>query len=197
MAKRIFLVFSLFTCLVLSATGHTHEKKESTIKVVLETDLGKITAELYSKKAPITVENFLKYVDSGFYNGTIFHRVIPGFMAQGGGYTFDFQRKEALAPIKNESDKDLKNIVGTLSMARLNDPDSATAQFFINVNDNESLDRKKKRAGYAVFGKVIEGYDVVKKIEKEPRGIHRAFSDAPNYPVRIVKAYRLDAPAKK
>lgn len=191
MVKRIFLFASLITGLTLVSLSYGFgKKKDVTIEVILETDLGKITAELYPEKAPVTVENFLAYVDSGFYDGTIFHRVIPNFMVQGGGLTFDFQRKETRAEIINESDKDLKNEIGTLSMARTDDPDSASAQFFINVKDNETLDKKRKKAGYTVFGKVIDGYDVVKKIEKEPRGIHRKFPDAPNYAVRILKAYR-------
>lgn len=161
--------------------------------VTFETSLGEIVIELYPNEAPITVANFLQYVDDGFYTGTIFHRVVPGFVVQGGGFTYDFQRKTPRDPIKNESDNDLINLPATLSMARTSDPDSATSQFFINLEHNESLDyEKKKKPGYAVFGKVIEGFDVVKKIEKEPRGLYRSRPEAPNYPVIVEKAYRTE-----
>ena len=158
--------------------------------VVFETTSGVIEIELYPKKAPITVDNFLQYVNDGFYNGVIFHRVVPGFVVQGGGFTFDFVRKETRDPIKNESDNGLKNLAGTLSMARTSVIDSATSQFFININDNTPLDAKSGNYGYAVFGKVIKGFDVVKKIEAEPRGIHAAHPEAPNYAVIIEKAYQ-------
>ncbi len=130
--------------------------------VVIETSLGNITVELNREKAPITVENFLKYVDAGFYNGTIFHRVIPGFMIQGGGMTPDMREKPTNPAIKNESGNGLSNARGTIAMARTNDPNSATSQFFINVADNKQLD--SFGGGYAVFGKVIDGMDVVDKI---------------------------------
>lgn len=157
-------------------------------QVQLETDLGLITIELYADKAPITAANFIEYIESGFYVGTIFHRVVPNFVIQGGGRTFDFQRKEPRAPIKNESDNGLRNTRGTLSMARKSDPDSATSQFFINLKHNKNLNAKGDQPGYAVFGKVIKGMDVVNAIVKEPRGLYRAFPDAPNAPVRILKA---------
>lgn len=158
--------------------------------VTLKTDLGTMLVELYPKEAPITVANFLHYVDSGFYDGTIFHRVIPGFVVQGGGFTFDFKRKETAEPIKNESDNGLKNLYLTLSMARTNAIDSATSQFFINLNHNESLDGNENKPGYAVFGKVIEGESVVEAIVAEPRGVFRSYPDAPNAAVRILKASR-------
>ncbi len=163
----------------------------------MKTTHGEIVIELYADKAPITVANFLKYVDKGFYNGVIFHRVVPGFVVQAGGFTFDFQRKETLPPIKNESDNGLRNLAGTLSMARTGVIDSATSQFFINLNNNIPLDFRKGRHGYAVFGKVIKGMEVVKKIEKEPRGLHRAYPEAPNYPVIIEKASRITEQVKK
>lgn len=168
------------------------EKAENP-RVLFETDLGKMTIELYPKEAPKTVENFLAYVDKGFYNGTIFHRVIPDFVVQGGGFTFDFKRKDTMDPVVNESNNGLKNLAGTLSMARTNDPDSATSQFFINLRDNPHLDPQGNQPGYAVFGKVVEGFDVAKKIESQPRGMYRnsGFPEAPNYPVRILKASRL------
>ncbi len=158
--------------------------------VTLKTDLGTMLVELYPTQAPITVANFLQYVDSGFYDGTIFHRVIPGFVVQGGGFTFDFNRKETGEPIKNESDNGLKNQYMTLSMARTNAIDSATSQFFINLKHNDSLDGSAEKPGYAVFGKVIEGENVVEKIVAEPRGIFKSYPDAPNAAVRILEAKR-------
>ena len=161
-------------------------------QVALKTDLGMIVIELYPKEAPITVANFLEYVDSKFYDGTIFHRVIPGFVVQGGGMDFQFAGRATRDPIKNESNNGLKNEYKTLSMARTDDPDSATSQFFINLRANPSLDAKENKPGYAVFGKVVEGMDVVEKIVAEPRGMFRAFPDAPNYAVRILNATRVD-----
>jgi peptidyl-prolyl cis-trans isomerase A (cyclophilin A) len=132
--------------------------------VIFSTALGNIAIELYPQQAPITVENFLAYVDVGFYDGTIFHRVIPGFVIQGGGHTEDMEHKVTRKPIKNEADNGLKNLRGTLSMARTRERDSATSQFFINLKDNPVLDHGARDFGYAVFGKVIEGMDVVDKI---------------------------------
>jgi len=136
--------------------------------VEMKTNKGTIVLELYPDKAPKTVANFLAYADKGFYNGTIFHRVIPDFMIQGGGYTNDRQRKETDAPIPNEANNGLKNLTGTIAMARTSDPNSATAQFFINAKDNAFLDFKNETPqgyGYTVFGKVSEGMDVVRAIE--------------------------------
>ena len=162
-------------------------------RVELETDLGTIELVLYADKAPKTVENFLAYVDSGFYNGTIFHRVIPGFMAQGGGFTFDFQEKPTRDPVENESDNGLSNERGTIAMARTSEPNSATSQFFINLVDNSRLDGSADKPGYTVFGKVLLGMSVVQQIAAEPRGQHTAFSDAPNMAVRILKARRKES----
>src|SRR3989442_272017 len=138
--------------------------------VVLSTSMGDIKIELYADKAPITVKNFLDYVKAGYYDGTVFHRVIPGFMIQGGGLTADLQdkREGQKPPIKNESDNGLKNDTGAIAMARTSVPDSATSQFFINVKDNTSLDKERAQdgVGYAVFGKVVDGMDVVRKIEQ-------------------------------
>jgi peptidyl-prolyl cis-trans isomerase A (cyclophilin A) len=137
--------------------------------VVLSTSMGDIKIELYADKAPITVKNFLEYAKAGYYDGTVFHRVIPGFMIQGGGMSADMQEKKGGRPaIKNESENGLKNDTGTLAMARTSAPDSATSQFFINVKDNSFLNRESApdKVGYAVFGKVVEGMDVVKKIEQ-------------------------------
>ncbi|MBN1766211.1 MAG: peptidyl-prolyl cis-trans isomerase [Sedimentisphaerales bacterium] len=134
-------------------------------QVLMKTSLGEIVIELNVQSAPITVDNFLGYVKEGFYDGTIFHRVIPTFMIQGGGFTQEKQQKSTHAPIKNESSNGLKNLRGTIAMARTNDPDSATCQFFINVVDNAGLDYEGPRPpGYAVFGEVVEGMDVVDAI---------------------------------
>jgi len=163
-------------------------------RVELDTSLGKIVIELDPEKAPKTVENFLGYVKSGFYDGTIFHRVIPGFMIQGGGFTPEMQQKKTQPPIVNEADNGLKNKRGTLSMARTNDPMSATSQFFINVNDNRPLDFTAKTPGgwgYAVFAKVVEGMDVADKIVNVPRGNRGPYGDVPNTTVEIKKATLL------
>lgn len=160
-------------------------------RVMLKTDLGEIIIELYPKKAPQTVANFLAYVNDRFYDGLIFHRVIPGFVVQTGGYSFDFVEKPTREPVVNESHNGLKNRLGTVAMARHSDPDSATSQFFINMRNNPHLDAKKKKPGYTVFGKVVQGMDVAKLITKEPRGMYRKFTDAPNVPVRVLTAKQL------
>jgi cyclophilin family peptidyl-prolyl cis-trans isomerase len=156
--------------------------------VVLETTSGPITVQLDPAKAPLTVDNFLKYVDSGFYNGTIFHRVIPGFMIQGGGMDEAMQEKQTRAPIKNESGNGLSNQRGTIAMARTNDPNSATAQFFINLVDNANLDTYG--GGYAVFGKVVGGMDVVDAIAKVPTGRKGPHGDVPQKAITITAAKR-------
>ncbi len=155
-------------------------------QAILTTDLGVVTLELLADKAPLSVANFLQYAQSGFYNGVIFHRVIPGFVAQTGGYTFDFVKKPTSDPIKNESRNGLRNLRGTVAMARLTHPDSATSQFFINLTNNTDLDAAKKKPGYTVFARVIAGMDVIDKIAKEPRGQYREFREAPNVSVRIL-----------
>lgn len=132
--------------------------------IKISTNLGEIQIELFEKEAPISSENFRQYVEAGFYDGTIFHRVIPGFMIQGGGYTADMQEKATQPPIKNEADNGLGNQRGTLAMARTQVVDSATAQFFINLVDNDFLNHGTRDFGYAVFGRVVEGMDVVDKI---------------------------------
>ncbi len=162
-------------------------------QVVLETSEGNITLELDMARAPVTVLNFLKYVRSGYYDGTIFHRVIRDFMIQGGGFTADMQRKEPHAPIINEADNGLKNVRGSIAMARTFEPHSATAQFFINVKDNPFLDHSNKTPrgwGYAVFGHVIKGMDVVDKIRNLRTGPNGPFaSDVPLKTVTITHAY--------
>jgi len=155
--------------------------------VVMETTLGNVKIELFEKEAPISVKNFLDYASSGFYNETIFHRVIPGFMAQGGGFTADRKQKPTKAAIKNEAVNGLKNDRGTLAMARTSAPDSATAQFFINVVDNNMLNRPNPDgAGYAVFGKVVDGMDVVDKIVSvKSRNVNMVFQNMPETPIFI------------
>jgi cyclophilin family peptidyl-prolyl cis-trans isomerase len=163
-------------------------------KVRLTTNLGAIEVELYADKAPGTVKNFLEYVDAGFYDGTIFHRVIKGFMIQGGGFEPGMKQKAARAPVKNEADNGLKNLAGTLAMARTPDPHSASAQFFINTVDNAFLDHRDKTTqgwGYCVFGKVTNGMDVVKKIETTPTGRAGPHGDVPRQDVVIQKAERI------
>jgi cyclophilin family peptidyl-prolyl cis-trans isomerase len=165
-------------------------------RVRLETSLGNVVLELDRARAPATVDNFLGYVNDGFYDGTIFHRVIDGFMIQGGGYTADFSRKSTRAPIKNEADNGLKNTRGTISMARTRDPHSATAQFFINVVDNAPLDYKTPDArgwGYAVFGQVVEGMEVVDKIRTQPTSVQGGFRDVPVKTINITRAV-VEAP---
>jgi peptidyl-prolyl cis-trans isomerase A (cyclophilin A) len=160
--------------------------------VVFETSLGDITIELDAEKAPVTVKNFLSYVDSGYYDGTIFHRVIPNFMVQGGGFTADMKQKQTQAPIQNEAKNGLKNVRGSLSMARTSDINSATSQFFINVNDNAFLDHGSRDYGYAVFAKVVDGMDVVDKIVSVPTTSKGGHQDVPKEPVVINKAYRKE-----
>jgi cyclophilin family peptidyl-prolyl cis-trans isomerase len=160
-------------------------------RVALETSMGRIVIELDRAKAPKTVENFLGYVKSGHYDGTVFHRVIQKFMIQGGGMTADLGEKRSGAPIANEADNGLKNERGTLAMARTGDPNSATAQFFINTVDNKFLNHTAKTQqgwGYAVFGKVVEGLDVVDKIAAVKTGNKGPYQDVPIEPVTITKA---------
>ena len=160
--------------------------------VTMETSLGNVKIELFEKEAPISVKNFVEYVGKGFYNGTIFHRVIPGFMVQGGGFTADRKEKPVAAPIKNEAANGLKNDRGTIAMARMQAPDSATSQFFINVAHNHMLNRPNPDgAGYAVFGKVIAGMDVVDKIVAvKTRNLNMAFENLPETPV-VIKSVKI------
>jgi peptidyl-prolyl cis-trans isomerase B (cyclophilin B) len=165
-----------------------------TTAIVVETDLGNIEIDLDEAKAPKTVANFLAYVDAKHYDGTIFHRVIPGFMAQGGGYDASYEKKPVRDAVENEADNGLKNARGTVAMARTSDPHSATAQFFVNVKDNAFLDHTGKNAsgwGYAVFGTVTSGMDVVDKIVSVPTGAKGPFSkDAPNDNITIKSVRR-------
>ena len=154
--------------------------------VEMQTSVGTIVIELDADKAPVTVKNFLQYAKDGFYNGTIFHRVITNFMIQGGGFSKDMSEKQTASPIINEAKNGLKNERGSIAMARRGDPNSATAQFFINHRDNSSqLDYPLNGGGYAVFGKVTQGLDIVDKIAKVPTGNHGMFQDVPLEPVII------------
>jgi len=166
----------------------------------VKTSQGTLTIELYQDKAPKTVENFLQYAKDGFFNGTIFHRVIPGFMIQGGGFTPDMKQKETRAQIQNEAKNGLKNETATLAMARTNDPHSASAQFFINLKDNSFLDYPGRDGwGYAVFGKVVQGFDVVQKIATVQTTNAGPHQNVPATPIVIesVKLLPAPAPAKK
>ena len=156
--------------------------------VLLQTSLGDITLELYKKEAPKTVDNFLAYVKKKHFDGTTFHRVIPNFMIQGGGYDQDMNEKPTLPPVVNEAGNGLSNALGTVAMARLDDPNSATAQFFINVKDNKFLDKNASSAGYAVFGKVIAGMAVVEKIKAVKTTTRSPFENVPVTPVLIQSA---------
>lgn len=199
MTRRLFLTFqAAFLALLISpiaqAEAQSDAPKSSLPQVLIETNMGTIVMELYPDKAPKTVENFLAYVNEGFYDGTIFHRVIPNFMVQGGGFTEDLQKKITRAPILNEADNGLRNKIGMVSMARTNDPHSASAQFFINVAQNSFLDFREKtnRAyGYAVFGRVIQGMKVVNQIRLVKTGFKNGFGDVPMKSVIIEKARQI------
>lgn len=153
--------------------------------------MGDIVIELDPQKAPISVTNFLNYVDSGFYNGTIFHRVIADFMIQGGGYTTDMTQKSTLSPIQNEAANGLTNTRGTIAMARTNDINSATSQFFINLKDNDTLNHSESNYGYAVFGRVIQGMDVVDRIGQIKTTFKAGARDVPSRPVIITTAKQI------
>jgi peptidyl-prolyl cis-trans isomerase A (cyclophilin A) len=157
-----------------------------------KTSKGTFTVQLFHKQAPITVENFLRYADEGFYNGTIFHRVIAGFMIQGGGLTPDMQQKRGHAPIQNEATNGLKNKRGTLAMARTNEIHSATSQFFINVEDNDFLNHSPANYGYAVFGRVDSGMDVVDAIAAVQTGRYGIYDDVPLEPIVIESVTRIE-----
>jgi peptidyl-prolyl cis-trans isomerase A (cyclophilin A) len=185
------MALSLSLSLGLTSGFAIADPQPANPQVQLETDLGTLTLELFADKAPATVENFLRYCRDGFYVGTIFHRVIPEFVVQGGGMTFDYVKKETREPVVNESANGLLNQRGTLAMARLSDPDSATSQFFINLNDNPHLDAQPKALGYTVFGRVLRGMEVVDKITEEPQG--EFVPQAPNLPIRILSVNILSA----
>ena len=191
MLRTLVAIFSLIVSLHAGAANP---------QVELKTTLGTIVVELDVDKAPLTVENFLQYVKDGHYDGTVFHRVIPGFMIQGGGFTADFKEKATRAPIRNEAGNGLRNATGTLAMARRPDPHSATAQFFINVADNNSLNFRfptQEGYGYTVFGKVVKGMDVVERIVKVQTGPGPAgHQNVPVKPIIIESAKVQEAAAK-
>jgi len=154
-----------------------------------ETTLGDFTIEFYEKEAPESVANFKRYINDGFFDGTIFHRIVPGFVIQGGGFTEDMSQKRTKPPVKNEADNGLKNSRGTLSMARTSDINSATSQFFVNLKDNDFLDNSRGNFGYAVFARVSQGMDVIDKIAAVETGRKRGFDDVPVEAV-IMKSVR-------
>jgi len=189
MARQQMLRVFIFCLIVMSGSAVA---ADSLPRVKLQTNMGDIIIELSSDKAPNSVNNFLSYVKSGFYNGTIFHRVISNFMIQGGGFSQDYKKKDTNAPVKNEADNGLSNKRGTIAMARTSDPHSATAQFFINVVDNPFLNFRSKTSqgwGYTVFGKVIQGMDVADKMRNTPTGAGGPFrQDVPKTTIIIEKA---------
>lgn len=188
MKKILMLCLGLFFALSMGAMAASQKNDNPVVK--LETSLGDILVRLDARKAPITTANFIQYVTSGHYDGTIFHRVIKNFMIQGGGMAPDMKEKKTAAPIRNEANNGLKNKKYTIAMARTNDPHSATSQFFINTKDNDFLDFKDQNNhwGYAVFGKVIKGQDVVDRIEKTATGTKGYHDDVPITPIIIKKA---------
>jgi len=186
MLKILLLCLSLLLPTIASA----EEAAPVNPRVVIKTSEGDITVQLYADKSPVTVANFLAYVDSGFYKDTIFHRVIPEFMIQGGGFTADMKQKATREPVVNESNNGLHNTRGTLAMARTNDPDSATAQFFINQRSNLRLDGTGDRAGYTVFGEVIQGMDIVDFIATAPTGKVGGMGDVPQKAIVIKEIVR-------
>lgn len=193
-SQFIFLMTLMFINVCYSETKENLPMKEHKL-VLIKTSQGDIKVELYEDKAPISVQNFIAYAEDGTYNGTIFHRVIDGFMVQGGGFTKEFKQKATKAPIQNEADNGLKNERGTLAMARTSDVNSATNQFFINVVDNHFLDFKGKtpsQYGYAVFGKVVDGMEVVDKIKKVKTGNYGPFQDVPKETVEILEVKVLN-----
>jgi peptidyl-prolyl cis-trans isomerase B (cyclophilin B) len=186
--------YLLFLPLLLTTTLSFSTEKtmsDTQTKVKLTTNLGEMIIQLNTEKAPLSSANFLRYVNEGFYNGTIFHRVIPDFMAQGGGFDTSFNQKTVHAPINNEANNGLLNSRGTLAMARTNDPNSATGQFFINYKDNSFLNHTSQTSsgwGYAVFGEVIEGMDVADAMAKEATGNRNGHQDVPKTDIIIEKA---------
>ena len=187
-----FLVWALLSQLFIFNPAIAADK--TLPQVLIETNKGNIILELYPDKAPISVKNFLRYVNEGFYNGTIFHRVIPTFMIQGGGFTPEMREKTTHDPIQNEADNGLKNQIGTVAMARTKNPHSASSQFFINVAQNSFLDFREKtdRAyGYAVFGRVINGMRVVNQIRQTKTGFNSGMGDVPLSPIIMTKVTQI------
>jgi cyclophilin family peptidyl-prolyl cis-trans isomerase len=195
----VLIIYAMaFILMSWSVNARAEKMKTATpSEIIIETNKGNIKVRLNSEKSPITVKNFLSYVKKKHYDGTIFHRVIPTFMIQGGGHLPDMTEKNTGKPIKNEAKNGLSNLRGTISMARMNEPDSATAQFFINVVDNQRLDHvNQERYGYAVFGEVIEGMDVVDKIRDVPTGTKDGYENVPVESV-MIKSIRSVKSKKK
>jgi len=192
--KRLFITTGLMLVLGGALAGQAWAEQ---VNVLMQTNQGDIKLALDKDKAPITVENFVSYANEGFYDGTIFHRVIKGFMIQGGGYTPEMQKKDTHEPIQNEAKNGLKNKRGSIAMARTPPPHTATAQFYINLKDNTSLDYPGQDGwGYAVFGEVTEGMEVVDKIAEQPTGVQNRMRNVPKTPVIIEKVSILsDTPA--
>ncbi len=183
-------LFFVLVVLIFISIGNFSMAENQNPQVKLTTTQGVVVLELYPEKAPITVENFLNYANEGFYTGTVFHRVIPNFMVQGGGFSADMQQKPTGETIRNEANNGLKNDTGTIAMARTPDPHSASSQFFINVADNDFLNFKSETSqgfGYAVFGRVIEGMDVVSRIVAVPTGRSGMHQDVPKDPIEITQ----------
>jgi cyclophilin family peptidyl-prolyl cis-trans isomerase len=179
---RQTLILAVPALLLFASFAASAETKGKSPVVVMKTSMGTVKIELYPDKTPVTVKNFLDYVDSGFYSGTTFHRVIANFMIQGGGFDKEMAKKATKAPIVNEAKSGLKNATGTIAMARTGDPNSATSQFFVNVVDNPALDYKDDSVqgiGYCAFGKVIEGMDVVAKLKAVPTTMKSGMGDVP------------------
>ena len=184
-------LLGLVSLAMVMASGSGVQAEKKPVRVKLTTAMGDIVLELYPDKAPATVENFLQYVKDGHYNGTVFHRVIDGFMIQGGGLDASLNEKPTRGPIKNEADNGLKNEPYTIAMARTNDPHSATSQFFINVVDNQRLNHRDKTPsgwGYTVFGRVVQGKEVVDKIKAMPTTNQGIYQNVPKPPVPILSA---------
>ncbi len=186
MLKRNLATAALFFSLAVISSPVLAAQQDA--RVLLTTSAGNIELELDNQKAPVAVKNFVDYINSGFYNNTIFHRVIPGFMVQGGGFDQDLTQKTTQPPIKNEANNGLRNLRGTVAMARTDQVDSATSQFFINVADNAFLDHGQRDFGYAVFGKVIKGMDVADKIAQVPTKNVGPYQNVPVKPVVILSA---------
>lgn len=187
---KTLILKHLFLALLLTVASNSY----AATQVEFKTNKGDFIVELYPEKAPKTVANFLQYVKDDFYKKTIFHRVINGFMVQGGGFERDLYEKPTRAPVKNEASSELKNITGSIAMARTSDPDSATSQFFINLSDNAFLDYtgpEPSKIGYCVFGRVVSGMDVVKQIAVTPTGSVSRFTDVPTRAIKIKSATLL------
>ncbi|WP_303649985.1 peptidylprolyl isomerase [Desulfobotulus pelophilus] len=193
-------ILTLAICLAFITASPAFAEKTAaasqpeTVRIAMETSMGTMILELYPDKAPETVQNFLSYASTGFYNGTIFHRVIHGFMVQGGGFTENMQQKPTQDPIANEAANGLKNQKGTIAMARTNAPHSATSQFFINTVDNEFLNYKASTAqgfGYCVFGRVVEGMDVLSRIERVTTGLSKGHQNVPREAIKILSVKKL------